>query len=392
MSSVRNLERDAVELPTIRLFQEAAEPTGWEGHVSLRMFYENYYLPGIRHDVTPKSLAQDRYALNQWERFTQDRDIRQVGPDDLAELRDNALATISRRGTPITKTTVNAIWRELKPVFRYAEELGKIERCPQIGIRAKSRLCKSDQRIQRDTITADEIQRLWIAASHADYPQKGAIPAARLFRVMMVLFWSYGARKSQFIERLVWDEIDFENRLISFQAIKTTKLQGVPLTDLVIRHLRSIKTSSRRVFANFNAGGSYISHREESNEHGAVIRRELLPPDQRHWVPGYYQTWNQRICPAAGVVPEAGPDGLAASVRQDWGDAARPRITFQNFRQTMVTELNDRSQVQMVGNWVAAHYMPGVSAQSYDKPTERVKKAIEDRERELAPDCFHEEA
>ncbi len=64
----------------------------------------------------------------------------------------------------------------------------------------------------------------------------------------------------------------------------------------------------------------------------------------------------------------------------------RPNLMFHHFRKTMVTELNIYSNA--AGNWVAAHYMSGVSEVFYDTPTERISKAVADREADRLPQCF----
>lgn len=342
-------------------FRESTDGPQTAEFVPLRAFYESHVFPVIKTEQAPRSISSDRSALNSWERYTENPDIRDVGRDDLLQLRDGMIKA------GIGPNRINCVWRELKAMFEFGVP-DWISSTPAIRRRMKTKLVPEAQKMQRAIIEADEVNRIWNACTHASYPQDTQFPAPKLFRVALVLFWYYGPRPSDLFA-LCWDNVDYGKRLLQFQAQKTGKLQGVPLTDLVIDHLRSIEGRSRLLFPGFNSPGCWITQRR-----GKAVNA---------WKNGYRATWHRDILPAAGIRPNCGPD---ETIRQAERDGFDPTITFKHFREAMVTQLNDIKD--RAGNWIAAHYENGVSERFYDLPTNRVRKAVTQRERELLPECF----
>lgn len=322
--------------PTFLPFRRTQPPDELPEELTLRDFYLRYVLPEIQHEA-PSSLKEDRTALNHWEALTQDPDIRAVTRYHLERLRDGMQA---HGASP---ATINKTWRELKMIFEVAADLEIISRAPKIGLRMKSRLVKQPHKLQRETIDFEEITRLWKACRRATYPPKRQFHPAKLYRVALVLFYLYGPRTVDLLERMEWDNVRFRDKVIQFNALKTSKLQGLPLTDLAIEHLQSIMGRSRRLFPGFNTKGCWLKK-------------------PQRWKPGYYATWNGEILPEANV---------------------NPPITFKHFREAMVTRHN-RTKPGL-GSWIAGHWIPGVSAQSYDLPTDDIRQAIAETP---VPDCF----
>ena len=230
-------------------------------------------------------------------------------------------------------------------IFADAQDRGLIPRIPSLGRRKRSRLCKERPKVQRECLTPAEVASLWLNCRHATYPAHSQFPAPKLWRVAMVLFWVYGVRTIDTLRELKWSSIRFNDRLIQFAAFKTSKLQGLPLTDLVIEHLRSIKGHSERVFPGFNTTGCFL-HKPQK------------------WKRGYYSTWRSEICAHATLEAD---------------------VVLKNFRETMLTRFNGIEPG--LGNWIAAHHVPGVSAMHYDLPTHRIRAAVEAAP---VPQCFQE--
>jgi integrase len=312
-------------------------PSRSETLLTLRAYYFTDVRPQIEHQ-RPGSLAEDRVALKNWELHTGNPDIRSISRDHLVLLRDGLLAAGR------SKATVNKTWREIKAMLEIAKEDGVIARVPKIGLRMKTKLVRPDAKIQRDIISDDELTRLWRACDQAMYPQRGAFPTVAMWRALIYLFRLYGPRTRDLFY-LKWDSIKPKKGLIQFEAMKTSKLQGLPLTDLASRQIEQFRgIDADYVFPGFRSHGCFLKG----------------PPGR--WVRGYYTTWRTEICPAAGITSP---------------------IVFKHFRETMVSTLNGVEP--NLGNWIAGHYVPGVSAQSYDMPTARVRAAIE---RVPIPSCF----
>ncbi|MFQ5734804.1 MAG: tyrosine-type recombinase/integrase [Planctomycetaceae bacterium] len=328
---------DPAEWPQILPFQptEAGGPDPGE-LITLRHYYDGWIYPEIVDVQSANSLKEDRTALNHWEHLTDNPDIRSVGRDDLRKFRD------ALNAAGLRPATINKTWRELRTMFAEAADQRFISAVPRIAKGMKCSLVREPAKIQRESVTFAEIESLWRGCAQATYPAHEEFPAPKLWRVAIVLFTVYGARTLDIFQRLNWDNIRFGDRLIRFEAMKTRKLQGLPLTDLVIKHLRSIRGRSQRLFRGFNSRGNRLK---------GTIKR------------GYYTTWNWEI-------------GAAA---------IDPPIWLKNLRESMLTRYNGIEPG--LGNWIAAHHVPGVSAQHYDLPTQRIRDAIE---ASPVPDCFSE--
>jgi len=320
----------------LRLFDPIAEPT--EQPLKLRGYYEKFILPEIKEEQSPSSLMQDCVALKHWETLTDNPSIEQVSREHVIAYRDGLI----EKG--LAPATINKCWRELRAMFNWAEEEEAIMKAPTISRRSKSKLVKQPPKIQRETLTINEVSLLFKACKKATYPAGGELPAPKLWRTAIVLWWFYGARTMDVIGNLSWDNLHWNDQLLKFTAQKTGKLQGLHLTDLVTAHLKSIKRNSNLVFPGFNSKGSFLHTPQK-------------------WKRGYYTTWRSEIQPEAGL----------------------SELKIKHFRETMITRNNGIEAG--LGNWIAGHYMPGVSAQNYDLPTQRIRDAIE---RTPVPDCFNQ--
>jgi integrase len=328
-----------IPFPTLRQAQLSPDlPFEPSETITLRSYYARVLLPELlAEEQAHKSIQSDWCAIRRWEELTPDRDLRDIGRDDLLAFRDRLAA----RGR--SPATINCYWREVKAVFEDAVYRGLLPRVPALGRRQKSRLVKEPPKRQRKPLTETELTQLWRNCSAATYPAGRQFPAPLLWRVALMLFWTYGARTLDMLRALTWPSIDLDARLLRFEAMKTSKLQGLPLTDAVVAHLRAIRGRSDRVFPGFDSTGCVLRA-------GPVKR-------------GYYTTWRRVI----------GADSFA------------PPIWLKHFRESMVTRFN--ALWPDLGAWVAAHYMPGVTAQHYDYPTERIRSAIESAP---VPACFAE--
>lgn len=321
-------------IAAVRLYDPAQDD---QRRLTLREFYEETILPVIQLEQSQRSLVEDRVALNHWERLTGNPDLKSISRKHIARFRDGLIEGRSA-------ATVNKCWREIKSMLRWASEEDVLERVPVISHRSKSRLCKEAPKKQRETLSMDEITALYRACRAATYPAGGRVPAPKLWRCAIVLWYFYGARTLDVVRELTWDNIHWQDRLIVYRAMKTRKLQGVPLTDLVVKHLRSVQRSSPQIFAGFRTPG----------HHNARTGK---------WKRGYYTTWRNEIQPAAEL----------------------SGIWIKHFREAMITRNNGIEPG--LGNWIAGHYMPGVSAQNYDLPTKRIREAVESTP---VPECFYE--
>ncbi|HWL07975.1 MAG TPA: hypothetical protein VNQ76_06210 [Planctomicrobium sp.] len=315
--------------------------------ITLPVYYETVLLPDLKDDLSPRSLKEDRIALNHWVRHTNNPPLHFCGDpvngNDLLNLLMSGMTAAGCR-----PPTVNKTWRELRSMFSAASEEGLCAHVPVLlkrrkGKRIRSRLIKESPKLQRQIVTEDELKRLWSACRFATYPRRQQFPTPRLWRVALVLFWTYGARTIDFLHNLRWEHVKFSDKLLQFTAQKTSKLQGLPLTEIAIAHLKSIKGHSERVFPGFNTPGCFLQKTQK-------------------WKRGFRATWNSEICPNASIDDP---------------------ITLKHFRERVLTRYN--AMHSGLGSWILGHYMPGVSAQNYDLPTDQIRELICSAP---VPDCF----
>eukprot|EP00913_Durusdinium_trenchii_P005645 g5263.t1 len=156
--------------------------------ITLRDYYTACILPDVEGQLSDRSLASDRNALNHWEARTANPDIREISRDHLLQLCD------SIDQDELSPKTRDKILRELNAMLFDACEEGYIHRVPAIPKRLKRRRRSAAVTIPRETVTMAEVESLWKACRHATYPAGGHYPAPRFWRVMIVLFYVYGQR------------------------------------------------------------------------------------------------------------------------------------------------------------------------------------------------------
>jgi len=306
-------------------------------------------LPHLPLGMSPRSLVEHRTALRHWRSATGDPPVKRVDRDTVLALRNHMV------GRELGEATVNKVWRTLRSFFRFAvEELREIEAIPGLSYRSRSKLLEEPTPVHREVITHAEVEQLWAGCLMASYPRFDREVITRLWRTFIVLLYTYGMRSGDLI-RLPRSAILFNTGRIRWVADKTNKLQGLPLTDVVRWHLEQWLA----VYP------SRVSRRRSKSDHEerlfpGLYRAGHFNTRSGRWSPGFYTTWRTEI---------------AADVR--------PEVHWQNFRQTMVSEMNDIHDG--TGGYLAGHSRSDVTGKSYDQPSKRVRSAIAERP---VPRCF----
>lgn len=320
--------------------------------LTLRNFYETRLLPHLS-DLKEGSLACDRSALNMWERHTEDVCLKTTTVADLIEQVKQLRSGL--KGRNLSAPTINKHWRELKPMFEHAARMKVCEEVPIIEEFRKGRVVRGSllpepPKVQRQLVTADDVCRLFEACKNATYPRCQQFTAPQYWRVALLLFWTYGARTGDFLRHLKWEHVRGSDGILLFTAEKTSKLQGLPLTDTVAMWLSTIRGLSERVFPGFNTAG-----------HQRQTQGKLPSQKPGTWKNGYYTTW-----------------------RRDIATIIEPEIQFINFRERIVTWGN--SKRHNMGHWIAGHYVQGL-AQNYENPDDEIKALFKAA---TVPECFRQ--
>ena len=363
--------------------------------LTVRLFYDKFLAAEDADELSHNTVRDKRTAFTHWERYTRNPDVREAVDNDARDYRDGLLAG------GVSPTKSNTYWSYIATVFRIAEAEGVVSRRPGTTRKHKGRLVKvSKTKDQRALVTADEINPLVEACKVATYPDRPWCLTG--WRTLLLLYWTYGARTLDFVN-MTRSQIDFEANTLEFEAIKTSKLQRLPLTPSVAAATAKLLElhTSERVFDGWSSPGSWLRATEANG------LKRLLPPQKRAWKGGYRATWNGQICEAAGVMPHTGPridplydaakPFLAPSDATINAEAKRlgrlPVVKIKHFRELMVSEVNSMSgavgSVRKLGNWIAAHYMAGVSEQHYDDPGDEIAAVLNHRDQTL-PSAFRE--
>lgn len=350
------------------------------GISTLRDFWEQEYCDDDLALGTQQAYCG---ALNHWERTAVLDDDNNptgqtLGDVRLFELRTDHVKMFKRsmdaRG--VGEQNQQKQWRHLNTLLRKAWEQNLIPVRPVPSIRQVSNILPKRDRKKRRTreriVSRSELEILYRGCPTRDW------------RIAVWLLWMFAARtndaifmRSEMTDRYgqVLPTIDIENRLLRFEATKTGKLQGLPLTDFSVSVLCTLKSLQDGRLLNLpRKPGSYNRARER-------------------WEAGYTTTWRRDICLQNGIEPHQSRDKpLPPEVLSVLPENPIKPIVMKNLRQTAITEFNDigDGSGRLLGGWVAGHYIPGVTAQNYDVPTKAIRAAFEKREREMMPDCFRE--
>lgn len=378
---------------------ESRPPERSEARMTLVDFYYDHIAEMRRENLAARTVDSDIAAVSAWKQYSDNIDLLSLRWDSKAQkveslkiLRAQLQKFVRNqlsRGT-ISKVSINTQLRHLRLIFGIMAdpiEHGLIDAVPNLGrafTGSKSHWqLKEDRLPPRNTITSDEMTRLFHATEAADDPH--------LWKVILLILWSYGARTEDTFFRLDWSLVNLQKNVMQFTANKTSKLQGVPLTPLIVRALQSLPSYQAR------SSVTEVTQQkgQRARQVGKSLSSELKNPifgkipkgnwsRREGWKKGYYTTWSRDILPAGRFEVKKGPaEHKAASLTPV---DVLPNVIFNHFRKTMVTELNCYSA--QAGNWVAAHYMNGVSEVFYDMPTERIQTSVFSREEQRLPECF----
>lgn len=197
--------------------------------LTLREAFEKHY---DKEDLSPSTLKLCRYVLNSWEAFVPENPpVSAITNETLTTFRDAAKAA------GLGPVTINSYWRQLRsylrrigpPVTGNPAGLGIIERVPYM------KPLKVTRGLPR-RITQDELSLFYQACRVAGYPVRAEFPAAQIWRLLLVLAYFTGLRKSDLFA-LEMDQIDLKERTLHLTAQKTGKEAFIPLHPVAVAHI-----------------------------------------------------------------------------------------------------------------------------------------------------------
>jgi integrase len=288
--------------------------------LTLRQAYERWLEPDL-FDAAYATRREYGTALNHWERLTGDPPIAAIANAHVLALRDGLL------GSRYAPATVRKTWSHLRAILRRLspQALGNpqgegiLQRVPCVKMpRLRPKLPR--------VATHAELDRLYVACSAAGWPPaRSGQPAAALWRCFIVLAYNYGLRTRD-LWGLWWKDIDFDRGLFRFSALKTSKLQGMPLNRVSRAHLAAIVPAS-------GDDRPHVFH----------------PTKSRHQ---FYREWAKINAAAEMSAP----------------------LECRDLRETCCTAYEEIAPG--VGRWILAHSERGVTERHYLNPSRMVAEAV----------------
>lgn len=290
-------------------------------NLSLRECFEQYLLPDMT-DAPQGTLSIYLTTLNHWETRTSNPPIGEITNEVLRDFKQSFI----RQG--YSPESIKKYWRHIRPILRrvgpqiQGNPLGEgiIDRVPYMSP-PKNKTIKIPR-----IVTEDELNAVYHACKIAKWPKVES--PALMWKLALVIFYNCGPRTQDVFRRLRWENVDLENRRISFISQKRSKLQGIPFQELVGLHLEA------------------VYHGQDPGE--TVLRATKCNRS-------LYAQW-KAIQDKAGI---------------------RNYIEFRDLRETCNSLLNAAVPGANAGKWVLGHGGSGVNELYYHNPTPEVLQAVE---------------
>lgn len=251
----RNLKRTAKTKSEakdlLKTLLNQIETKGLKGIDSARLTFNDLAKYYQTHYTTEPEYFNNRKisGLRDWKRrknmvkmfcsYFGNRKVREISYEDLLTFRTTRLKTLKPNKEQRSITTVNRELACLRRIFNIALRQDWIVKNP--FNRGESLIEVSAERQRERILTLDEEQRLLTACDH---------PQREHLKPLLISLLDTGARKGETI-KLQWKDVDFEKRLITFQAqnTKTLKTRQVAITSRLFDELQTLWQKSDKDLA-----------------------------------------------------------------------------------------------------------------------------------------------
>lgn len=223
------------------------------GEQTLTQFVEGYYLPTcIAADVCPQRPASIRMVTKFWRLLTGDPPLSKI---DAPMLRNFTEAIGRTRGIrSCTRKSVNTVASYLtilQAILLKAGPPGPHNR-DAAGILANPPWIRPPRKVPMPrTVVADEdFQAVYDATAIMDIPAVRGVKAAGWWKALLITSADTGLR-ARSLFALEWSHVDLVGRqfVLPPSTVKSRRTLVVPLTEVVVEHLRRFGVREGKVFA-----------------------------------------------------------------------------------------------------------------------------------------------
>lgn len=201
-----------------------------DAKLTLREFLAKRYMPN--HDYIAKGTASSfRYALNRWERVTEDRSLKDITVDDLFVYRNSC--------KDLSASSANSYLALIFTLLRHAKQLSILSEAPEIPFLRVHRKLKP-------TPTLEELERMYEVTASAGLTWPKFEPAYLFWRRWLVVSYFTGFRLTDLMHNLTWDCIHADR--IELTAKKTNWTHVIPMCDVLRSHLVRTVHDDNRIF------------------------------------------------------------------------------------------------------------------------------------------------
>jgi integrase len=248
----RNLKRTAKTKSEAKDFLKTLlqqiETEGIKGIDSAKLTFNDLAKYYQTHYTTEPEYFNDRKVsgLRDWKRrknmvkmfctYFGNRKVREITYDDLLTFRSIRLKTPKPNEQQRSITTVNRELACLRRIFNIALHQDWIIKNP--FNRGESLIEVSAEKQRERILTLHEEQRLLLACEH---------PQRKHLKPFLISLLDTGARKGETL-KLKWKDVNFEKRLITFQALntKTLRTRQVAITSRLCEELETLWQKSNK--------------------------------------------------------------------------------------------------------------------------------------------------
>lgn len=224
----------------------AADP----GSHTLASFFEAYYLPQILFDASPKTVELYRICITKFQYLAGNVKLKEIDNAVLGRFRDALMRQTRQSGRRLSKHTVRMYLRHVMHLLAKAGPPSPKNRnaagyIPSVPFAKAPRCELPTPRI----VSFDALAACYRAAGAMAWPAMDGLPASRWWRALLVLAFNTGLRRRTLFA-LRWEHVSLEESLLRIPAelLKGRRRLVLPLNEITVAHLRSIRGDHRTVF------------------------------------------------------------------------------------------------------------------------------------------------